>query len=94
MCICFWNSKYIYRNSSGISLEILRLHGFHKVIVSDGDPKFTSNFWIGTTLAMSLTYVMNTNHDRFNNKDSNINNNNNNCILTIKSLLMKRCLSS
>ena len=27
--------------------EIFRLHGLPKVIVSDKDPKFTSNFWKG-----------------------------------------------
>jgi hypothetical protein len=42
--------------------EIHRLHGFPKVTLSDGDPKFTQNFWkvlwnmSGTTLYMNSTY--------------------------------------
>jgi hypothetical protein len=27
--------------------EVARLHGIHKTIVSDKEPKFTSNFWKG-----------------------------------------------
>ena len=42
--------------------NIYKLHGFPKIIVSDRDAKFTSNFWkefckqIGITLNMSSTY--------------------------------------
>ena len=42
--------------------NIFKLHGFPKVIVSDRDPKFTSNFWkelfhqVGTSLTMSTSY--------------------------------------
>jgi transposase InsO family protein len=42
--------------------EISRLHGIPKIIVSDRDPKFTSNFWkelfngFGTKLNFSTTY--------------------------------------
>jgi transposase InsO family protein len=42
--------------------EIERLHGIPKTIVSDRDPKFTSNFWKGlfkkfkTNLNFSTTY--------------------------------------
>ena len=42
--------------------EISRLHGIPKTIVSDRDPKFTSNFWkglfngFGTNLNFSTTY--------------------------------------
>ena len=42
--------------------EIIRLHGIPKSIVSDRDPRFTSNFWkclwklLGTKLAMSTAY--------------------------------------
>jgi hypothetical protein len=42
--------------------EITRLHGIPKTIVSDNDPKFTSNFWkglfrgFGTNMHFSTTY--------------------------------------
>jgi hypothetical protein len=42
--------------------EVARLHGIPKTIVSDGDPKFTSNFWrglfkgFGTNMNFSTTY--------------------------------------
>ena len=42
--------------------NIYKLHGFPKIIVSDRDCKFTSNFWkelckqVGVTLNMSSTY--------------------------------------
>ena len=42
--------------------NIFNLIGFPKVIVSDGDPKFTTNFWkelfhqVGTSLTMSTSY--------------------------------------
>jgi len=42
--------------------DIFRLHGMPKVLVSDRDTKFTSNFWsaffqgIGTSLSMSTAY--------------------------------------
>jgi hypothetical protein len=41
--------------------EIVRLHGVSKEIMSNGDPKFTSNFWkglvkvFGTNLNFSTT---------------------------------------
>jgi hypothetical protein len=42
--------------------QISRLHGVPKIIVSDRDPKFTSNFWkgffkgFGTNMNFSTTY--------------------------------------
>ena len=42
--------------------NIYKLHGFPKIIVSDGDTKFTSNFWkefykqVGITINMSSAY--------------------------------------
>jgi hypothetical protein len=42
--------------------EVARIHGVPKEIVSDKDPKFTSNFWkglfkvFGTNLNLSTTY--------------------------------------
>jgi hypothetical protein len=38
--------------------EIARLHGIPKTIVSNRDPKFTSNFWkgFGTNMNFSTTY--------------------------------------
>jgi hypothetical protein len=42
--------------------EIFRLHGMPTTIISDRDPKFTSNFWkglfegLGTKLNFSITY--------------------------------------
>ena len=38
--------------------DIFRLHGLPKAIVSDGDPKFTSNFWKGmfADLATKLNF--------------------------------------
>jgi hypothetical protein len=46
--------------------EIASLHGVPKIIVFDGDSKFTSNFWkgifkgIGTSLNFSTTYHLET----------------------------------
>ena len=42
--------------------DIFRLHGLPKAIVSDRDPKFTSNFWkgpfadLGTKMKFNTTY--------------------------------------
>ena len=42
--------------------EVARIHGVSKTIVSNRDPKFTSNFWkglfrgFGTNLNFSMTY--------------------------------------
>jgi hypothetical protein len=50
------NNAYIYMR------EIVKLHGVPKEIVSNRDPKFTSNFWkglfkgFGTNLNFSTTY--------------------------------------
>jgi hypothetical protein len=47
--------------------EFVRLHGVPKVIVSDKDPTFTSNFWtglfkgFGTNLNLSTTYHLESN---------------------------------
>ena len=47
--------------------EIFRLHGLPKAIVSDRDPKFTSNFWkglfadLGTNLNFNTSYHPHTN---------------------------------
>ena len=47
--------------------EIFRLHGLPKAIVSDRDPKFTSNFWkglfadLGTKLNFNMNYHPQTN---------------------------------
>ena len=44
-----------------------KLHGFPKVMVSERDPKFTSNLWkellhqVGTSLTMSTSYHPQTN---------------------------------
>ena len=44
--------------------EVFRIHGVPKVIVSDKDPKFTSNFWkgfikgFGTNLNLSTTSIV------------------------------------
>jgi hypothetical protein len=57
--------KLIHKEANIIDIymrDISRLHGIPKTIVSDIDPKFTSNFWkglfkgFGTNLNFSTTY--------------------------------------
>jgi hypothetical protein len=57
------NTKHKTTNIADIYMkEVARLHGVPKEIVSDRDPKFTSNFWkdffngFGTNLNLSTTY--------------------------------------
>jgi hypothetical protein len=57
--------KYTYKviNIAGIFMnEIFRLHGIPKMVISDRDVKFTSNFWkelyavLGTNLNLNTSY--------------------------------------
>ena len=66
----FIHVKTIYKaaNIADIFLkQIFRLHGIPKVIISDRDPKFTSNFWrslfkgLNTTLNFSTSFHSQTN---------------------------------
>ena len=40
--------------------DIFKLHGFTKTIVSDRDPKFTSNFWKGLFVDLDTKLNFNT----------------------------------
>ena len=54
--------KTTYKAANIADNFIFRLHGIPKVIISDRDPKFTSNFWkslfkgLNTTLNFSTSF--------------------------------------
>jgi len=66
--------KSIHKESNIYMREIVKLHGVLKTLVSDIDPKFTSNFWkglfrgIGTSFNFSTTY-----HPKSNGKIQQVN---------------------